>query len=94
MTFGASRPTSSKRIDSETSICVKPEWTRFAYSVAPTPQASALFTPPMQVCESVAWMKSPGSMMNSRATSWQMPGETLPPAKETAEKSRHSVCCW
>ena len=30
----------------------------------------------MQVCESVAWMKSPGSIIFSRATVWQMPGET------------------
>jgi hypothetical protein len=66
---------------------VKPECTRFAYSVAPTPQASALFTPPMQVWLSVAWMKSPESMMNSRATSWQMPGEML----SFAERSRHEV---
>jgi hypothetical protein len=30
----------------------------------------------MQVWLSVAWMKSPGSMIRSRATLWQMPGET------------------
>ena len=30
----------------------------------------------MQVWLSVAWMKSPGSMICSRATLWQMPGET------------------
>jgi hypothetical protein len=47
-----------------------------AYSVAPTPHASALLPPPMQVWLSVAWMKSPGSTNCSRATWWQMPGET------------------
>ena len=54
VTFGCSTPVSSKRIDSDTSTVVKPECTRFAYSVAPTPHASALFTPPMQVWLSVA----------------------------------------
>ena len=78
---------SSKRIDSGTSTWVKPEWIRAAYSVAPTPQVRALFAPPMQVCESVAWMKSPGSTMCVRASSWQMPGET--PAVD--EKSRTPV---
>ena len=37
----------------------------------------------MQVWLSVAWMKSPGSMIRSRATLWQMPGET----PSCAEKS-------
>ncbi len=44
----------------------------------------------MQVWLSVAWMKSPGSMMRSRATSWQMPGET----PSFAEKSRTPVWRW
>jgi hypothetical protein len=30
----------------------------------------------MQVWLSVAWIKSPGSMIRSRAIVWQMPGET------------------
>ena len=38
--------------------------------------ASAPDAPPMQVCESVAWTKSPGSISCSRATWWQMPGDT------------------
>ena len=38
----------------------------------------------MQVWLSVAWMKSPGSMMYSRATSWQMPGEMLSVRREVA----------
>src|ERR1041384_7028002 len=53
---------------------------RAAYSVAPTPQASAPEAPPMQVCESVAWTKSPGSISCSRATWWQMPGDTPVPS--------------
>ena len=90
MTPSPSSPTSSKRIDSGTSTWVKPECTRFAYSVAPTPQARALLTPPMQVWLSVAWMKSPGSIICSRATSWQMPGEI----RSLAEKSRTPVWRW
>ena len=61
-------PESSKRIDSGTFTNVKPADTRFAYSVAPTPQVNAFDAPPMQVCESVAWMKSETSMNSSRAT--------------------------
>ncbi len=59
---------SSNRIDSGTSTNVKPECTRAAYSVAPTPYARAPTAPPMQVWLSVAWMKSPGSRILSRAT--------------------------
>ena len=44
----------------------------------------------MQVWLSVAWMKSPGSMMRSRATLWQMPGET----PLVAEKSCTPVWRW
>ena len=73
--FG-SRPTSSNRIASGTSMTVKPDLTSAAYSVDPTPKASALLAPPMHVWLSVAWMRSPGSMIFSRATLWQMPGET------------------
>ena len=76
VTFSRSLPTSSKRIDSGTSTWVKPAWTSAAYSVAPTPQVSALLAPPMQVWLSVACTKSPGETMRVRATSWQMPGET------------------
>ena len=72
----SSVPTSSNRIDSGTFTKVNPALTRFAYSVAPTPQVSAFEAPPMHVWESVAWMKSPTSMNSSRATWWQMPGET------------------
>jgi hypothetical protein len=85
-----SRPCSSKRIDSGTSIGVNPQYSSAAYSVAPTPQASAPEAPPMQVWLSVAWMKSPGSMICSRATWWQMPGDTPP----TALKLRTPVCRW
>ena len=44
----------------------------------------------MQVWLSVAWMKSPGSMICSRATWWQMPGDT--PSR--ALKLRTPVCSW
>ena len=47
-------PTNSKRIDSGTFTNVNPEYTRLAYSVAPTPYVSAFEAPPMHVCESVA----------------------------------------
>ena len=89
VTPGESLPVSSKRIDSGTTMNVKPAFTSAAYSVAPTPYASAPTEPPMQVCESVAWMKSPGSMIFSRAIVWQMPGE-MP---STAEKSCTPVFC-
>ena len=90
MVPSGSSPVSSKRIDSGTSTMVKPACTRLAYSVAPTPQARALLTPPMQVWLSVAWMKSPGSTRYSRATSWQIPGDT----RSLAEKSRVPVWRW
>ena len=61
-------PESSKRIDSGTLTNVKPADTKFAYSVAPTPQVNAFDAPPIQVWESVAWMKSETSMNSSRAT--------------------------
>ncbi len=76
MQLAPSLPVSSKRIDSGTCTKVKPAWINPAYSVAPTPQASALFPPPMQVWLSVAWTKSPGSTNCSRATWWQIPGDT------------------
>ncbi len=44
----------------------------------------------MHVWLSVAWMKSPGSMICSRATWWQMPGET----PFTALKLRTPVWAW
>ena len=44
----------------------------------------------MQVWLSVAWMKSPGSMIRSRATLWQMPGDT----PSWAEKSCTPVWRW
>ena len=70
-------PVSSKRIDSGT-VDEREPGARSAPRTRsrPTPQASALLPPPMQVWLSVAWMKSPGSMNFSRATWWQMPGET------------------
>lgn len=45
VTFSARRPVSSKRIDSGTRTTVVPLVIRFAYSVVPTPHASALFAP-------------------------------------------------
>ena len=59
-TPGASLPVSSNRIDSGTASGVNPQYTSAAYSVAPTPHASAPDAPPMHVCESVACTKSPG----------------------------------
>jgi hypothetical protein len=44
----------------------------------------------MHVWLSVAWMKSPGSRIFSRATLWQIPGDTPP----TAEKSWTPVFLW
>ena len=61
-------PVNSKRIDSGTLTNVNPALTKLAYSVEPTPQVSALEAPPMQVCESVAWIKSAISMNSSLAT--------------------------
>ena len=61
-------PESSNRIDSGTLTNVNPAETRLAYSVAPTPQVNAFDAPPMQVWESVAWMKSDTSINSSRAT--------------------------
>ena len=69
---------------------MNPAWTSAAYSVAPTPQVSALLPPPMHVWLSVAWMKSPGSSIRSRATWWQMPGLT----PFVAANESTFVCFW
>ena len=42
------------------------------------------------MCESVAWMKSPGSIIFSRATVWQMPGDT----PSFARNARTPVASW
>ena len=44
----------------------------------------------MVVWLSVAWMKSPGSIIRSRATVWQMPGDTPP----RAAKACTPVLAW